>query len=386
MPHVDSKAGLSEENSKARLQFSSSASWSMQLVQIPARTTHSCQWGSLTEPRHGSMLGRTFVADFWIAWRLEYCLKTRTQGAHVQDVVNMVSALLHKDLNNRPNCEKVAWFFWEYFSTWISACWVALATDCMERHCNIYLLPRMHRSCQWGSLLVAQLLSAPQRCAEVQVMLPCIQEEKHIEGLKNYRGLNKFKRACLNMSLVMIHGFVIPCSRHHFYCSLSVLYPDVSKSKQTLLEVFWVKQYFISQYSAFLYVLNICLLRTDVKWQKTTLPGPSLFQSLWVNGWNVLQSLRGRSTSPFFHAYTVMEWCSNFRTRCLLGSPGLCVLSNWASELVEEWQLHRCVASCLRQLVLFWSFSFPAPCQSDASSGRDSFCELVCLFSRFAAA
>lgn len=235
MPHVDSKAGLSEENSKARLQFSSSASWSMQLVQIPARTTHSCQWGSLTEPRHGSMLGRTFVADFWIAWRLEYCLKTRTQGAHVQDVVNMVSALLHKDLNNRPNCEKVAWFFWEYFSTWISACWVALAPDCMERHCNIYLLPRMHRSCQWGSLLVAQLLSAPQRCAEVQVMLPCIQEEKHIEGLKNYRGLNKFKRACLNMSLVMIHGFVIPCSRHHFYCSLSVLYPDVSKSKQTLL-------------------------------------------------------------------------------------------------------------------------------------------------------
>ena len=27
------------------------------------------------------------------------------------------------------------------------------------------------------------------------------EEEKHIEGLKNYRGLNKFKRACLNMNL-----------------------------------------------------------------------------------------------------------------------------------------------------------------------------------------
>ncbi len=45
-------------------------------------------------------------------------------------------------------------------------------------------------------------------------MLSCIQEEKHIEGLKNYRGLNKFKRACLNMSLVMIHGFVIRRGHH----------------------------------------------------------------------------------------------------------------------------------------------------------------------------
>jgi len=103
------QAGLSEENSKARLQFSSSA---------------------------------------WV-----------NAG---QDVVNMVSAMLHKDLNNRPDCAK------------------ALAHQFLAKN-------------------------APK--------LPVgIIEEKHIEGLKNYRGLNKFKRACLNMTACMLgEAEVGPC-------------------------------------------------------------------------------------------------------------------------------------------------------------------------------
>mmetsp|Transcript_20192 Transcript_20192/g.47792 ORF Transcript_20192/g.47792 Transcript_20192/m.47792 type:complete len:600 (-) Transcript_20192:142-1941(-) len=103
------QVGLSDENAKARLQFSSSA---------------------------------------WV-----------NAG---QDVVNLVSAMLHRDHAQRPGCAQ------------------ALAHNFLSK-------------------------TAPK--------LPVgIIEEKHIEGLKNYRSLNKFKRACLNMTACMLgEAEVGPC-------------------------------------------------------------------------------------------------------------------------------------------------------------------------------
>ncbi|CAE7436548.1 CPK2 [Symbiodinium pilosum] len=107
------QAGPNEENAKARLQFSSSA---------------------------------------WV-----------NAG---QDVVNIVTSMLHKDPASRLDCKKV-----------------------LEHPFITKIAPKL----------------------PVGVI-----EDKHIEGLKNYRSLNKFKRACLNMTACMLGEAEVGPSRQLF--------------------------------------------------------------------------------------------------------------------------------------------------------------------------
>lgn len=58
------------------------------------------------------------------------------------------------------------------------------------------------KAASWGHCLLPSFSSFIG--AELLDKALAAQEEKHIEGLKNYRGLNKFKRACLNMCFVRI--------------------------------------------------------------------------------------------------------------------------------------------------------------------------------------
>ncbi|CAE7825287.1 CPK2 [Symbiodinium sp. CCMP2592] len=107
------QAGPSEDNAKARLQFSSSA---------------------------------------WV-----------NAG---QDVVNIVTAMLQKDASQRLDCKKA-----------------------LEHPFITKIAPKL----------------------PVGVI-----EDKHIEGLKNYRSLNKFKRACLNMTACMLGEAEVGPSRQLF--------------------------------------------------------------------------------------------------------------------------------------------------------------------------
>lgn len=79
-----------------------------------------------------------------------------------QDVVNIVTAMLHKDASQRLDCKKA-----------------------LEHPFITKIAPKL----------------------PVGVI-----EDRHIEGLKNYRSLNKFKRACLNMTACMLgEAEVGPC-------------------------------------------------------------------------------------------------------------------------------------------------------------------------------